>query len=147
LKLVEGEAVPGSTLYIPNGPHYSQFKPHGPGRGSNLFCVGRDQYVGFSRIYQNGPQPLQVIEEQDFMLFADPADVECDYENHSKMCQIFQKKTPADITLFEYTRRAEQIKNHNYCHVFDGKVINKCKKLIDNNNNISNQVGNIGMKR
>ncbi len=90
LKRGLGVTTPGSLCYIANIPHYSQIKPHGNGTGSNLICTSINTYIGFSDIYKSGPQPLDVIQEQDFHLFLQTDDVERYGDGHRQLSECFR---------------------------------------------------------
>lgn len=124
LTKVNGKERPGSMAYITNLPCYGRFKPNGNGRGSNVFCVGDNKYVGFSGIYKNGPQSLEVIEAQDFEFLCDTQDVERDHEEHSNICKpLIENKG-----LFELFRREEQEKNCNFHWIFDAEKFKNYKQ-------------------
>ena len=55
--------------------------------GSNVICVGLNQYVGFSAIYKDGPKSIEVIEGKDLELFCLKDDLEKDGKNHEILCQ------------------------------------------------------------
>ncbi len=120
LTQIEDKAIPGSITYITNIPQYPLFKPNGNGKGSNVFCTGDDQYLGFSAIYKPGPQPLETIEAQDLALFIKQEDVEKKEEQHKSLSQVFKTHSQ----LFTITRRKEQGKVEFY-QFFDLKEIDK----------------------
>ena len=117
LTRVEGKEIPGSICYITNIPDYGYYKPNGNGRGSNVFCMKNNQYLGFSSIYKKGPQSLETIVNQDRDLFLDTQDVERGQESHS----ILSKQLKETKGLFEELRQKEQKKNCNFHIIFDAK--------------------------
>ena len=111
---VEGKPKPGSLTYITNLSCYGKYKPNGNGRGSNVFCVGDNQYIGFSGMYSNGPQTLEVIEEQDLKLLCDTQDVERGHIAHTDICKsLIESKG-----LFQHLRREEQVQDYNFHWIF-----------------------------
>ncbi|MBA3814433.1 MAG: hypothetical protein H0X26_08130 [Alphaproteobacteria bacterium] len=112
-----GKEIPGSICYITNLGCYRDFKPTGNAAGSNVFCTGENQYMGFSGIYKNGPKSLEIIEKQDLELFCSLKDVQKNPEEHQAMCQKL-KETEG---LFETLRRAEQAEYCNFHIIFDAK--------------------------
>jgi len=120
LKSKEGTAIPGSITYITNIPQYGEFKPTGNGRGSNVFSVAKNQYLGFSAIYKTGPQSLEIIESQDLALFVKKEDVEKDNEKHEKISQMLT----SNKDLFIQARRNAQ-KKVDFYQFFDLQEINE----------------------
>ena len=84
-------AGPGYIVYISNIPSYLHFKPNGNGRGSNLIQVTEQEYLGFSSIYKEGPQPFNAIAEQDRYLFCLESDVETEHAHHKKICTVINQ--------------------------------------------------------
>lgn len=112
---LSGTPIPGSIAYLTNIKQYRNFKPNGTGTGSNLFCVSSDEYMGFSKIYKDGPKPINVIEQQDFELFCKIDDVERFHEKHEILSENFKNNYDEFIEI----RREQQIKDFNFYQIFN----------------------------
>ena len=115
----DGPAQPGSICYLTNVPFYAFFKPGGNAFGSNVFCIDSDRYIGFSCIYERGPQALEVIESMDLDLFCREDDVQRNPEQHTIIATRFKQDKSSFITM----RRKAQEKNCNFHNVFDLRTV------------------------
>lgn len=108
----------GSSTYILNISLYNVFKPHGNGIGSNLFCVGNDLYVGFSKMYQDDPKSLEDVEKQDYTLFCQKDDLSREKDEHTKLIKSWTN----GFQDFQTLRRSEQTEYP--CETFDEELLN-----------------------
>ena len=119
ISTIQRSAIAGSITYITNIPEYHSMKPNGNAMGSNVICVGLNQYVGFSAIYKDGPKSIEVIEGKDLELFCLKDDLEKDGKNHEILCQKFERNKDD----FIIKRRKEQEKIDFY-QIFDKNELN-----------------------
>ncbi|NCP61682.1 MAG: hypothetical protein GW748_06185 [Alphaproteobacteria bacterium] len=115
--------IPGSITYLTNVVLYKNFKPSGNGRGSNVFCVGDNAYLGFSGIYAKGPQDLRTIEDQDLELFTRT----CDLQENEEMHKIFSQHYSSHPEEFYVDRARDQCLIQFY-QIFDEELINDFRK-------------------
>ena len=122
--------IPGSITYLTNIVQYGDCKPNGNGRGSNVFCVGDDSYLGFSGIYLSGPRTLRTIENQDLELFTRVDDLQENEKTHKKLSQHYTSY-PENF----YRDRAKAQRSIQFYQVFDQELINNFRKWqhIENN--------------
>ena len=125
METVHKKEIPGSIKYIANISEYALCKPHGSARGLNLFCVGNDQYIGFSEIYETGPQPLKKRIQEDFQFFCESTNVEKQADLHSSLCQSFEEEKEKFITLHSKAQ-------NNFYLIFDVQALKNVKKQVPN---------------
>ncbi len=115
--------IPGSITYLTNIVQYGDFKSNGNGRGSNVFCVGNDSYLGFSGIYVHGPRTLRTIESQDLELFTRTDDLQANEKKHKKLSQHYRSH-PEKF----YVDRARDQCLIQFYQIFDEELINDFRK-------------------
>ena len=117
----EGNPIPGSIAYLTNLDKYTTIKPNGNARGLNVFCVNPDQYIAFDHIFENNPQSIVIIRQDQFESFCEESDVEHNKEAHTRLCTMFNTKSDMFFTLV----KNQQEKNFNFYQFFDEAKINE----------------------
>lgn len=136
LQRMNGDAVPGSVAYITNLQSYRVIKPNGNSMGFNVICLNNDRYISFGRIFKDGPQPLEAIEQYDLERFCDHKDVEQEHEEHIRICQNLKKKP----TLFSKARYIDQKEYFDFYWIFDAQKVND---FFESNEVILEEASNI----